>query len=115
MSWQDNTAKYNLNKKTQAEFQSALDAYAKAVLQLRNYACEALTVDFEVFLPHLSVDKNILFLHDEALWLIKDKTLSYTVNKDSASFTCNLVCSLRHKIYESAKYPFIDLLPELLS
>lgn len=98
----------NLNFDTYADYKKALDAYAKTLLKLRNYASEALTLETR-FLHHLSVNKNVLWLHDEALWLIKDKTLTYTLSEKNASYSCSFVLSFRHKLYEKASYPFLDL------
>lgn len=101
-------SQYNLGMDSYEAYQKALDSFAKCLFQLRNYASEALTLETE-FLHHLSVNKNVLWLHDEALWLIKDKTITYTLGEKSASFSCSFVLSFRHKIYERAPYPFLDL------
>lgn len=101
----------NLGLESNDAFLKVLDSFAKNVFLLRNYATHALTIETK-FKPFLSVNKNILWLHDEALWLIKDKTLSYTVGDTSGSYSCNFICTLRHKITDKATYPFMDLLIE---
>ena len=104
-------SKYNLGLESSDKFLEVLDRFAKNVFLLRNYAAHALTIETK-FKPFLSVNKNILWLHDEALWLIKDKTLSYTVGDTSGSYSCNFICTLRHKITDKATYPFMDILIE---
>jgi len=91
------------------DYIESLNTFAKAVLSLRNFSSVAVTLNTR-FLDHLSVGKNILFLKDESLCLLNEKTVSYAVEEASASYSCDFVVSYRHRLTEKITYPFYDLI-----
>lgn len=91
------------------DYIAALNAFAKSVLSIRNHSTIAITLNTR-FLNHLAINKNILFLKDESLCLLNEKTLTYNLGEESASYSCDFVLSYRHRLNESLTYPFYDLI-----
>lgn len=99
------TNKINLGAEDLTSFQKALTAFAESSRNIRNYSSSAASLDV-AFLHWLQVNKNLLWLGDEALWFISDKSVSYS---NSGAVSCNFTISLRHRLSEHLGYPFLDL------
>lgn len=97
--------KINLGKTNADQYMKALQQIAHSALMLRNYTAFAANIETS-YLHWLEVNKNILWLNDEALWLISDKTISYS---QEGALRCSLTITMRHRINEKLGYPLLDI------
>lgn len=86
---------------------AALDSYADAILDSRNYARSAGTVR-PIFMPWLDCGRNIMLMERGELWLIKTKSCSYRIGETEADATITLSCASAHAVTERLGYPYLD-------
>lgn len=86
---------------------SALDAYADSILDFRNYARKAGTLN-PVFAPWLDCCRNLLLMERGELWMITSKVCAYRLGETEADVSMTLSCSSAHLVTERLGYPYLD-------
>jgi len=87
-----------------ANLSDMLDKYAESTMIYRNFAQKACTFA-TVFLHWLSVNNNILYAERGELWMMTDKSLSYS---SSGEYSCSFSTAWGHSLGERLGNPFID-------
>jgi len=95
------------DNKNAVRLKAAMNLFADAVLDLKNYARMQNTLHM-IYSPWIDCNRNVLWMDRGELWMITNKTISYIKGETSGEASLVLSGSHGHYLSERVGYPYLD-------